>query len=673
MNSSGNGFRTLFLCLLSLHLGLSMELPVVIWLGIGVSVLGLFRVVRMERPTWGLLFVLIVSGIFIGNQVLEDWAVEGSWPQDNGLGAGFLLSMLIYLLWLHLAKPSGNAPAAQVPLERDNQNIIVWGVLILLVMSPPDATVFVFFGLPLPLIAIAGMLTASLVLFGERCAHLLTRAALLAPLLLIVPLLHSGLSAGQGPILGALGNLFPRSSNFTPTGFSPSQQLRAQVFLRPSTRAVMRVQADAPPNKYLAGNRLAVLDADLAWQAIEQPFQTLTTLDAEALPSGEYRYPLPNHQAANTSTDADTLTIFSLTSDNYIFATPGTSHVVGRFAGMTRSAADIWMPAFERGADRRWQLDSSQNSVPEAANPGYLQLPALWDEALQAKSAEFAGPTPQTTVDNVLQHFLGRAYVLETNFDPEQPLHDFFLNDKGGYCFWFATATTLALRANGIPSRLVGGYVIHEQLTPNLWLVRERDAHSWVEWQDEAGFWHTIDPTPSSIFGFFNGYPSSQLSVWYHALAGQWQLLLDRILADETTANLIAWGGLATLAFLFIREYRRIRVTQAPLDGRSLQWQKLWQRFLKLSQLPENAAWTASTYAQNLPSEWPASRIEATRHFLHAYNQVRFSSEEMQALEEAKLALDEFRLRTAANSSADDERKAHERRIQEREHEKNQH
>lgn len=646
MNSSGKWFRTLFLCLLSLHLGLSMELAVVIWLGIGISVSGLFRSVRMERPTWGLIFVLFASGIFIGNQVLEDWAVEGSWPQDNGLGAGFLLSMLIYLLWLHLAKPSGNAPAAQGPLDRDSQTIMVWGVLILLLMSPPDASVFLFFGVPLPLIAIAGMLTASLALFGERCADLLIRAALLVPLLLIVPLLHIGLSAGQGPILGALGDLFPRSSNFTPTGFSPSQQLRAQVFLRPSTRAVMRVRADAPPNRYLAGNRLAVLDADLTWQASGQPLQTLTALDAEVLPTGEYRYPIPNHLAADTSPFAstapyaDTLTIFSLTSDNYIFAPPGTGHVVGRFAGMTRSAADIWMAAFERGADRRWQLEASQTPVPEAVNPIYLLMPELWDDELQAKSNEFKGPTPQATVDNVLQHFLGRAYVLETNFDPAKPFHDFFLNDKGGYCFWFATATTLALRANGIPSRLVGGYVVNEQLTPTLWLVRERDAHSWVEWQDEAGFWHTIDPTPATIFGFFNGYQSSQLSVWYHTLAGQWQLLLDRLLADESTANLIAWGGLATLAFLFIREYRRIRVIQAQTDGHSRQWQTLWQRFLNLSQLPENTAWTAGTYAQNLPSEWTASRIEATRHFLQIYNRARFSSGELQALEEARLALD---------------------------------
>ncbi|HIA05094.1 MAG TPA: transglutaminase domain-containing protein, partial [Myxococcales bacterium] len=49
--------------------------------------------------------------------------------------------------------------------------------------------------------------------------------------------------------------------------------------------------------------------------------------------------------------------------------------------------------------------------------------------------------------------------------------HDFFLNEKAGYCFWFASATTLALRANGIPSKLVSGYMVHERLSSQLWLV----------------------------------------------------------------------------------------------------------------------------------------------------------------------------------------------------------
>ena len=55
----GQIFLSLFLALQSLHLGLSMELTIVIWAGIGLSVLGSLRLVQVERPTWGLSFVLV--------------------------------------------------------------------------------------------------------------------------------------------------------------------------------------------------------------------------------------------------------------------------------------------------------------------------------------------------------------------------------------------------------------------------------------------------------------------------------------------------------------------------------------------------------------------------------------------------------------------------------------
>jgi len=128
-----------------------------------------------------------------------------------------------------------------------------------------------------------------------------------------------------------------------------------------------------------------------------------------------------------------------------------------------------------------------------------------------------------------------------------------------------------------------------------LWLVRGRDAHSWVEWQDASGYWHTIDPTPPSITAFFGGYDSNPMSTWYHTLAGQWQILIDSILEDELTANLVRYGGLLVLVFLFVREYRRLRGQQAKLGSRLQQWQKLWNRFLAISKLPANPAWTTAT------------------------------------------------------------------------------
>ena len=161
-----------------------------------------------------------------------------------------------------------------------------------------------------------------------------------------------------------------------------------------------------------------------------------------------------------------------------------------------------------------------------------------------------------------------------------------------------------------------------------------------MEWQDDSGYWHTVDPTPASINAFFNGYDSVELSVWYHYLAGQWQILVDRVLADELAANLVRYGGLLILLFLFGREYRRIRGKKHRLDTRTMQWQKLWQRFLSISKLPANSSWTATTYAENLPATWPASWELAVSDFLQNYNRHRFSGDDDRAIRDVENSLD---------------------------------
>ncbi|HEV2477526.1 MAG TPA: transglutaminase-like domain-containing protein, partial [Candidatus Dormibacteraeota bacterium] len=75
---------------------------------------------------------------------------------------------------------------------------------------------------------------------------------------------------------------------------------------------------------------------------------------------------------------------------------------------------------------------------------------------------------------------------------------DWFLFDvKTGYCEQFATAETLMLRSLSIPARLATGYSTgdYDPLL-NQSVVRERDAHAWVEvWFPEQG-WVPVDPTP---------------------------------------------------------------------------------------------------------------------------------------------------------------------------------
>jgi hypothetical protein len=73
---------------------------------------------------------------------------------------------------------------------------------------------------------------------------------------------------------------------------------------------------------------------------------------------------------------------------------------------------------------------------------------------------------------------------------------DFLFNTRRGYCEHYASAFAFLMRAAGVPARIVAGYLGGE-LNPygNYLIVRQSDAHVWVEvWLPRKG-WVRIDPT----------------------------------------------------------------------------------------------------------------------------------------------------------------------------------
>lgn len=76
------------------------------------------------------------------------------------------------------------------------------------------------------------------------------------------------------------------------------------------------------------------------------------------------------------------------------------------------------------------------------------------------------------------------------------------INYRVGYCEQFATSMAVMARALGIPSRVILGFapgdVERAADGSEIIVVRERNAHSWVElWMDDQG-WVRFDPTPRS-------------------------------------------------------------------------------------------------------------------------------------------------------------------------------
>ena len=78
------------------------------------------------------------------------------------------------------------------------------------------------------------------------------------------------------------------------------------------------------------------------------------------------------------------------------------------------------------------------------------------------------------------------------------PLEGFLFDTRDGYCQHYSGAMAMLLRMAGVPARVAsgfspGGYSRRSRE----WVVRDTDAHSWVEaWFDRYG-WVTFDPTPA--------------------------------------------------------------------------------------------------------------------------------------------------------------------------------
>jgi hypothetical protein len=72
---------------------------------------------------------------------------------------------------------------------------------------------------------------------------------------------------------------------------------------------------------------------------------------------------------------------------------------------------------------------------------------------------------------------------------------DFLFGARAGFCEHYASALANLARAAGIPARIVVGYQGGER-NPfgDYWIVRQANAHAWVEvWVE--GAWRRVDPT----------------------------------------------------------------------------------------------------------------------------------------------------------------------------------
>jgi transglutaminase-like putative cysteine protease len=99
-------------------------------------------------------------------------------------------------------------------------------------------------------------------------------------------------------------------------------------------------------------------------------------------------------------------------------------------------------------------------------------------------------------------------------------LEEFVLKERRGHCERFASALALLLRMQGVPARVVVGFVPGERNWLSGWRdVRLRDAHAWVEAHFAERGWVQFDATPRATLPPPRWEPAELLDaldvIWY--------------------------------------------------------------------------------------------------------------------------------------------------------------
>jgi hypothetical protein len=107
--------------------------------------------------------------------------------------------------------------------------------------------------------------------------------------------------------------------------------------------------------------------------------------------------------------------------------------------------------------------------------------------------------TPAQRAQRLENHLMEKySYTLDfVGRSAANPIEDFLFRYRSGQCEYFASSMVLMLRSQGIPARLVTGFLGGEYNPfEGYYIVRENNAHAWVEAYLAGEGWRIFDPTP---------------------------------------------------------------------------------------------------------------------------------------------------------------------------------
>jgi hypothetical protein len=322
--------------------------------------------------------------------------------------------------------------------------------------------------------------------------------------------------------------------------------------------------------------------------------------------------------------------------------------------------------------------NSNSRDYPRHLANLYLQLPHL-DSRVAALAQKVTASAASNyararAIEDYLKTNYGYTLQLPGGRAPD-PLAYFLFERKKGHCEYFASSMTVMLRTLGIPARVVNGFRGGEynDLTGS-YIVREKNAHSWVEAYFPEFGWVSFDPTPAtdapvetstwSRFGLYmdaaselwrewvvnydfshqmklsadisasTGHAQFTVRSWLTAnytrairLALSWEKWLSELTPQEMANWCVVLGLLLVLPFIpkawrtFDRRRKARDPQQAPRTAASFWYLRMLKRMARRG-FRKRAAQTPAEFAESIDD--PEIRDEVVTFTQH-YERARFA------------------------------------------------
>jgi transglutaminase-like putative cysteine protease len=481
------------------------------------------------------------------------------------------------------------------------------------------------------------------------------------------------------------------------TGFSDQVQLGRIGQIQQSNAVVMHVQIDGDRDGRHAlswrGVALANFDGR-NWSNRREQYVLYREAD------GSFRIPLVGQGVAQAVTARDHLIHYRVVMEpigtNIFFLAPWARRVEGAYRTLQIDAGGAVSDLDSQRSVSLYEADSDISTpspeqlrvagdyLPQFAL-AYLQTPRRLDPRIPRLAGQITGAASNrydkaVALEKYLKTHYG--YTLQLLRSPvADPLANFLFERKQGHCEYFASSMAVMLRTLGIPSRVVNGFRSDEfnDVTGN-YVVRAKNAHSWVEAYFPGYGWVTFDPTPGGTIGSPQGWGRAML--YLDAAASFWrewvisydtshQNILGQAVLNGTRGSwerarmwarlhyerLLNWArkgqrgvehapgrwftGGVTIAFLLLvvgnvgRIARMIRTKRLEAhperspDEAAAMWYDRMARYLARRGVPKSPTQTAQEFVRVIEDERLRTPV---RRFTDAYESARFGNSSDDAL-----------------------------------------